>query len=106
MTILSTYSWEEPRYQTSHLTVAFTVRLKEAVAELLPEGVRKLGRDRGWEWSGSNERGDADGINELYDDKYVFIFKFKDGKIATLHEYNGDLLVATRLYKQKLVADD
>ena len=50
--------------------------------------------------------GEADGINGLYDNKYVFIFKFKDGKIATLHEYNSDLLVATRLYKQKLVADD
>ena len=50
--------------------------------------------------------GDADGVNGLYDNRYVFIFKFKGGKIASLREYNSDLLVATRLYKQKLVADD
>ena len=87
----------------------FTVWLNEVVASLLPEGLRKLevidaiGDENG---VALMMEGDADGINGLYDNKYVFIFKFKDGKIATLHEYNSDLLVATRLYKQKLVADD
>ena len=87
----------------------FTVWLNEVVANLLPEGVRKLevvdaiGDENG---VALMIEGDADGINGLYDNKYVFVFKFKDGKIATLHEYNSDLLVATRLYKQKLVADD
>jgi ketosteroid isomerase-like protein len=50
--------------------------------------------------------GDADGINGLYDNKYVFIYKFEDGKIRSLREYSSDLLVATRLFKQKLVADE
>lgn len=87
----------------------FTVWLKQIVANLVPDGFRKLevidaiGDENG---VALMMEGEADGINGLYDNKYVFIFKFKDGKIATLHEYNSDLLVATRLYKQKLVADD
>ena len=47
--------------------------------------------------------GDAVGINGEYDNKYVFVYKFKDGLIHTVTEYNSDLLVATRLYKQKLI---
>jgi ketosteroid isomerase-like protein len=87
----------------------FNVWLKQIVANLVPDGFRKLevidaiGDENG---VALMMEGEADGINGLYDNKYVFIFKFKDGKIATLHEYNSDLLVATRLYKQKLVADD
>ena len=38
--------------------------------------------------------GDAEGINGEYDNKYVFVYKFKDGKIFSIHEYNSDLLVA------------
>jgi ketosteroid isomerase-like protein len=36
----------------------------------------------------------------------VFVYKFKDGKILSINEYNSDLLVATRLYKNKLVPLD
>jgi ketosteroid isomerase-like protein len=50
--------------------------------------------------------GDAEGINGEYDNKYVFVYKFKDGKILSIVEYNSDLLVATRLYKNKLVPSD
>jgi ketosteroid isomerase-like protein len=50
--------------------------------------------------------GDADGINGTYANKYVFVFKFSEGEIISLREYTSDLLVATRLYKQKIVADD
>ena len=50
--------------------------------------------------------GDAEGINGEYDNKYVFVYKFKDGLIHTVTEYNSDLLVATRLYKNKLVPSD
>ena len=46
--------------------------------------------------------GDAEGINGEYNNKYVFVYKFKDGLIHAVTEYNSDLLVATRLYKQKL----
>ena len=44
--------------------------------------------------------GDADGINGRYNNNYVFIFKFKEGKIVSLREYTSDLMVETRLYKQ------
>ena len=47
--------------------------------------------------------GDAEGINGEYDNKYVFVYKFKEGLIHKVNEYNSDLLVATRLYKQKLM---
>ena len=50
--------------------------------------------------------GDAEGVNGRYNNKYVFIFKFQEGKIISLREYTSDLLVETRLYKQKLVQDD
>ena len=47
--------------------------------------------------------GDAEGINGEYDNKYVFVYKFKEGLIHKVTEYNSDLLVATRFYKQKLM---
>ena len=47
--------------------------------------------------------GDAEGINGRYNNSYVFVFQFEDGKIRHLREYSSDLMVETRLYKQKLV---
>ena len=79
------------------------------VGELIPDGFRKLdvvdaiGDAQG---VALMVEGDADGINGLYDNKYVFIFKFSEGQIISLREYTSDLLVETRLYKQKVVADD
>ena len=87
----------------------FEVWLPEVVGKLIPNGFRRLevldaiGDENG---VALIVEGDADGINGLYDNKYVFIFKFREGKIISIREYNSDLLVATRLYKQKLVADD
>ncbi|MBA58974.1 MAG: hypothetical protein CMQ40_07350 [Gammaproteobacteria bacterium] len=87
----------------------FSVWLGEVVPSLVPGGFRKLevvdamGDEHG---VALVMEGDADGINGLYDNKYVFVFTFSNGKISNLNEYNSDLLVATRLYKQKLVAED
>ena len=50
--------------------------------------------------------GDAKGINGEYDNKYVFTFKMKEGLISDVKEYNSDLLVATRLYKNQLASID
>ena len=47
--------------------------------------------------------GDAEGKNGEYNNNYVWIFKFKDGLIHTLREYNSDILVAERLYDYKLI---
>ena len=44
--------------------------------------------------------------NGEYDNNYVWIFKFKDGLIHSLREYNSDLLVAERLYDYKLIPLD
>lgn len=49
------------------------------------------------------QEGDAVGKNGEYDNKYVWIFKMKEGKIYSLREYNSDILVATQLYDYKLV---
>ena len=79
------------------------------VAELIPNGFRKLdvvdaiGDNNG---VALMVEGDADGINGTYANKYVFVFKFSEGEIISLREYTSDLLVATRLYKQKIVADE
>jgi len=50
--------------------------------------------------------GDAKGINGEYDNKYDFTFKMKEGLISEVKEYNSDLLVATRLYKNQLASID
>ena len=50
--------------------------------------------------------GDAEGKNGEYDNNYVWVFKFKDGLIYKLREYNSDLLVAERLYDYKLIKLD
>jgi ketosteroid isomerase-like protein len=78
------------------------------VGQLIPGGFRKLdvvdaiGDDDG---VALMVEGDADGINGRYANKYVFVFKFSGGQIVSLREYTSDLLVETRLYKQKIVAD-
>ena len=41
--------------------------------------------------------GDAEGAYGEYDNEYVFTFKFKDGKIIELDEYNSDVLVVEAL---------
>ena len=48
--------------------------------------------------------GRAEGKNGRYDNKYVFTYEFKEGKIFLLDEYNSDNLVATRLYDNKLIS--
>jgi ketosteroid isomerase-like protein len=50
--------------------------------------------------------GDAEGKNGEYNNNYVWVFKFKDGLIYELREYNSDLLVAERLYDYKLIKLD
>ena len=50
--------------------------------------------------------GDAEGKNGDYDNNYVWVFKFKDGLIHSLREYNSDILVAEKLYDYKLIELD
>ena len=79
------------------------------VGELVPEGFTKFEFSKSVSENNSVVwfvEGDAIGINGRYDNEYVFAFEFADGKILSIAEYNSDLLVATRLYKQKLVPSE
>ena len=79
------------------------------VGELVPDGFTKFEFTKSVSEKGSVVwfvEGDATGINGRYDNEYIFAFEFADGKILSIAEYNSDLLVATRLYKQKLVPSD
>ena len=80
----------------------------EIIPALLPNGIELFIKDVISDEQGTAilVKGDAEGINGEYDNDYVFVFKFKDNKIISLVEYNSDLLVATRLYKNKLVSID
>ena len=83
----------------------WSVWMDQVIAPLVPDGFKKvevvdaIGDEKG---VALMVEGDADGINGRYNNNYVFIFKFKEGKIASLREYTSDLMVETRLYKQKL----
>ena len=79
--------------------------IPNVVGALLPNGITLTTTDMIADENGVAVimEGDAEGVNGEYDNKYVFVYKFKDGKILSINEYNSDLLVATRLYKNKLV---
>jgi len=79
------------------------------VGELVPEGFTKFEFTKSVSEKNSVVwfvEGDAKGVNGRYDNEYVFAFEFADGKILSIAEYNSDLLVATRLYKQELVLSE
>ena len=86
----------------------WSVWMDEVIAPLVPDGFKKvevvdaIGDEKG---VALMVEGDANGINGRYNNNYVFIFKFKEGKITSLREYTSDLMVETRLYKQKLSPD-
>ena len=86
----------------------WSVWMDQVIAPLVPDGFKKvevvdaIGDEKG---VALLVEGDADGINGRYNNNYVFIFKFKEGKIVSLREYTSDLMVETRLYKQKLSPD-
>ena len=82
--------------------------IPNVVGALLPNGITLTTTDMIADKNGVAVimEGDAEGINGEYDNKYVFVYKFKEGKILSINEYNSDLLVATRLYKNKLVPMD
>ena len=82
--------------------------IPNVVGALLPNGITLTTTDMIGDENGVAVimEGDAEGINGEYDNKYVFVYKFKEGKILSINEYNSDLLVATRLYKNKLVPLD
>ena len=82
----------------------FDYWLPEVVGKLLPAGITLTTTDMIADDDGVAVimEGDAEGINGEYDNKYVFVYKFKDSKIFSIHEYNSDLLVRPDYIKTNL----
>ncbi len=104
----------------SHFKIFFTQRLffcycarenlfndyfKNIIPEILPNGIVLKTVDTISDDNGVAiiQEGDAVGKNGEYDNKYVWVFKMKDGLIHSIREYNSDILVATQLYDYKLI---
>ena len=82
----------------------FDEYFKNIIPEILPNGIILNTVDTIYDENGVAiiQEGDAEGKNGEYDNKYVWIFKMKDGLIYSLREYNSDILVATQLYDYKI----
>ena len=86
----------------------FDEYFKNIIPEILPNGIVLNTVDIIYDENGVAiiQEGDAEGKNGEYDNKYVWIFKMKDGLIYSLREYNSDILVATQLYDYKLILNE
>ena len=86
----------------------FDEYFKNIIPEILPNGIILNTVDTIYDENGVAiiKEGDAEGKNGEYYNKYVWIFKMKDGLIYSLREYNSDILVATQLYDYKLIPND
>ena len=86
----------------------FDVYFKEIIPEILPNGIILKTVDAISDENGVAiiQEGDAVGKNGEYDNKYVWVFKMKNGLIHSIREYNSDILVATQLYDYKLVTKE
>ena len=86
----------------------FDVYFKDIITEILPNGIILKTVDAISDENGVAiiQEGDAIGKNGEYDNKYVWVFKMKNGLIHSIREYNSDILVATQLYDYKLVTKE
>ena len=86
----------------------FDEYFKNIIPEILPNGIILNTVDTIFDENGVAiiQEGDAEGKNGEYDNNYVWVFKFKDGLIHSLREYNSDILVAEKLYDYKLIELD
>ena len=86
----------------------FDVYFKDIIPEILPNGIILKTVDAISDENGVAiiQEGDAVGKNGEYDNKYVWVFKMKEGLIHSIREYNSDILVATQLYDYKLVTKE
>ena len=86
----------------------FDEYFKIIIPEILPNGIILKTVDSISDENGVAiiQEGDAEGKNGEYDNKYVWIFKMKDGLIHSVREYNSDILVATQLYDYELVTKE
>ena len=92
-------------YGVPYETEDFLNKWLPHVPELVPDGIelKTLQMIASNDGVAVVQKGDAKGKYGRYDNDYVWIFNFKEGKILSVEEYNSDYLVATRLYGQKLL---
>ena len=83
----------------------FNEYFKNIIPKILPNGIILKTVDTISDSNGVAiiQEGEAEGKNGEYDNKYVRIFKMKDGLIDSFREYNSYILVATQLYDYKLI---
>ena len=83
----------------------FNEYFKNIIPKILPNGIILKTVDTISDSNGVAiiQEGEAEGKNGEYDNKYVWIFKMKEGLIHSVREYNSDILVATQLYDYKLI---
>ena len=83
----------------------FDEYFKNIIPEILPNGIVLRTVDSISDENGVAiiQEGDAEGKNGEYDNKYVWVFKMKEGQIYSIREYNSDILVATQLYDYEIV---
>ena len=95
-THLSNISYDEDGFFGKHLVI---------VDKLLPDviGIRTTDVIADDSSVALVMEGNANGINGEYNNRYVFTFKIENDLILSVTEYNSDLLVMTRLYKNQLV---
>lgn len=77
----------------------------ESVGTLLPEGISLTPIEviASEDKVAITVRGESQALHGTYNNQYVFVFTFQDGKIIELREYLSDVLVAESLFGNTLV---
>ena len=105
---LPVYSQGELVIKSSYDKDTYFSEFLEVVMKLVPEGIVLTPLDviADKDSAAVIMIGDANGKYGEYDNEYVFVYKFKDGKIIEVDEYNSDYLVAKSLYGNNLVPEE
>jgi ketosteroid isomerase-like protein len=102
------YAQDNVVIKTSYDKDAYFSEFADLVGKLLPDGISLTTLDviADDDSAAVIMVGDAKGKYGEYDNEYVFTYKFVDGKIIAIDEYNSDVLVAESLYGNTLVPNE
>ncbi|MEC8475492.1 MAG: hypothetical protein VXZ38_12625 [Planctomycetota bacterium] len=92
-------------YGKPYSTEEFIEKWLPHVGKLLPEGIDLKTTQTIASSSGAVviQEGRAKGRFGKYNNRYAWVFNFRDGKILTVEEYNSDALVGGALYGMELI---
>ena len=92
-------------YGKPYGTEEFIEKWLPHVGKLLPEGIELKTTQTIASSSGAVviQEGKAKGRFGKYNNRYAWVFNFKEGKILTVEEYNSDSLVGDALYGMELI---